>query len=169
MPEVESAIIIKDRVRAKLDNPFNAGKLKQLETKRKSKLDEAWAPSFEVCDGIENGSAALVVQSCRRRPDEHITPCSNECGELTMHGQLQEQSKAPSESAIVGDVPPSSVTTEARSEREKEVEEFMQRPVDPALLTASRGGACSSCASRQAGEDKEGAVSVFHIPCENET
>jgi hypothetical protein len=39
VPEKESTIHLKDRERAKLDNPFNAGKLKELEPKRKSKKD----------------------------------------------------------------------------------------------------------------------------------
>jgi hypothetical protein len=33
-----------------------------------------------------------------------------------------------------------SESAEARSDRDKEVEAFIQRPVDPALLTASRSG-----------------------------
>ena len=55
VPEKESSIHIKDRERAWLDNPFNACKRKQRETKRKSKTDEFWAQSFEVCDGIKRG------------------------------------------------------------------------------------------------------------------
>ena len=62
VPETESTIHLKDRERAKLDNPFNAGKLKELEPKPKSKKELAWAPAYEVCDGIEEGSAAAMVQ-----------------------------------------------------------------------------------------------------------
>jgi hypothetical protein len=47
----------------------------------------------------------------------------------------QVQQPAPSES---GSNAPSETTTEARSERDKQVAEFLQRPVDPALLTASQ-------------------------------
>ncbi len=38
--EKESTIHLKDRKRAQLDNPFNAGKLKELEPKRKSKKED---------------------------------------------------------------------------------------------------------------------------------
>jgi hypothetical protein len=65
VPEKESFIHIKDRERAKLDNPFNAGKLKELEPRRKGKKDEVWASSYEVCDGIEERSAASMVQTTK--------------------------------------------------------------------------------------------------------
>jgi hypothetical protein len=40
VPDKDSSIHTKDCERAKLDNPFNAGKLEQLVTKRKSKTHE---------------------------------------------------------------------------------------------------------------------------------
>jgi hypothetical protein len=62
VPEGYSAIHLKDREKAKLDNPFNAGKLKELEKKAKDKKDKLlWCPTFEDCDGIEEGSAASMV------------------------------------------------------------------------------------------------------------
>jgi hypothetical protein len=67
VPEKKSSIHIKDFERAELDNPFNAGKLKQLETRCKSKKDEVWAPSYEICDGIKEGSAASKVQLTKHR------------------------------------------------------------------------------------------------------
>ncbi len=62
-----------------------------------------------------------------------IVPCNNECEVLTLHGQLQQPSEAqaPSESYAPSEMTVPSVTTEARSERLKEVQEFIQRPVDP--------------------------------------
>ncbi len=67
--EKESSIHVKDRERAKLDNPFNAGKLKVLEPKSKSKKEDVWAagPTNEVCNGIEEGSSAAMVQPAKRR------------------------------------------------------------------------------------------------------
>ena len=62
VPETHSAIHLKDREKAKLDNPFNARKLKELEKKAKNKKELVLAPTFEVCDGIEEGSAASMVQ-----------------------------------------------------------------------------------------------------------
>jgi hypothetical protein len=62
MPETHSAIHLKDREKAKLDNPFNAGKLKELEKKAENKKELVWSPTFEVCDGVEEGSAASMVQ-----------------------------------------------------------------------------------------------------------
>jgi hypothetical protein len=57
VPEKESTIHLnlKDRERAKLDN------------QRKSKKEDVWAPTFEVCQGIEEGSAAAMVQPAKRR------------------------------------------------------------------------------------------------------
>jgi hypothetical protein len=55
VPEKESTIHKKDRERAKLDNPFNAGKLKVLEPKRTRKKEDVWAPTYEVCDCMEEG------------------------------------------------------------------------------------------------------------------
>ncbi len=63
-------------------------------------------------------------------------PCSNECEVLTMHGQLPQPSEAQSESNAPSETNAPSVTTEVRSERLNEVEEFMPRPVDPALLSS---------------------------------
>jgi hypothetical protein len=65
------------RERAKLDNPFTAGKLKKLEPKPKSKKELVWAPTFEVCDGIEEGSAASMVQpaAAAKRRLEVRTSC----------------------------------------------------------------------------------------------
>jgi hypothetical protein len=60
VPETESTIHLEYREQAKLDNPFNAGKLKDLEPKPKSKKELVWAPTYEVCDGM--GSAAAMVQ-----------------------------------------------------------------------------------------------------------
>ncbi len=45
VPETESTFHLKDRERAKLDKPFNAGNLKELEPKPKSKKMDAWAPT----------------------------------------------------------------------------------------------------------------------------
>ena len=70
VPERHSATHLKDREKAKLDNPFNAGKLKELEKKEKKKNELVWAPSFEDCEGIEEGSAASMVlptATARRR------------------------------------------------------------------------------------------------------
>ncbi len=65
-----SVIHLKDREKTKLDNPFNAGKLKELEKREKKNNELVWAPSFEDCEGIEEGSAASMVQpttTARRR------------------------------------------------------------------------------------------------------
>jgi hypothetical protein len=63
VPEKHSAIHLKDCEKAKLDNLFNAGKLKELEKKKEKKKNElVWAPSFEDCEGIEEGSAASMVK-----------------------------------------------------------------------------------------------------------
>jgi hypothetical protein len=67
VPEGYSAIHLKDK--AKLDNPFNASKLKELEKKEKKKK-LVWVPSFKDCEGMEEGSAASMVQpttTARRR------------------------------------------------------------------------------------------------------
>jgi hypothetical protein len=78
VPEEESTIHLKDRERAKLDNPFNAGKLKELEPQRTSKKEHVWAPTYEVCDGIEEGSAASMVQpaAAAKRRLEVSTLCA---------------------------------------------------------------------------------------------
>ena len=83
-----------------------------------------------------------------------IVPCSNECEVLTLHGQLQQPSEAPSESNAPSETTVPSVTTEARSERLKEVQEFIQRPVDPALLTASRSSGPATRLARPGKQDK---------------
>jgi hypothetical protein len=63
-PENHSAIHLKDREKAKLDNTFNTGKLKELEKiKEKKKTELVWAPSYEDCEGIEEGSAAAMAGS----------------------------------------------------------------------------------------------------------
>jgi hypothetical protein len=70
VPEGHSAIHLKDREKAKLDNPFNTCMLKELEKKPKSKTELLWSPTYEVFDGIEEGSAAAMVQlsaSAKRR------------------------------------------------------------------------------------------------------
>jgi hypothetical protein len=93
VPETHSAIHLKDREKAKLDDPFNARKLKELEKKElekkakelekkaKNKKELVWSPTFEVCDGIEEGSAASMVQpAATAKPQlEVCTLCSNLC------------------------------------------------------------------------------------------
>ena len=71
VPDTESIIQIKDRERAKLANPFNATKLKfeKAAEKPKGKSSAVWAPSYEVCDDIAEGSAASMATqpSAKRR------------------------------------------------------------------------------------------------------
>jgi hypothetical protein len=67
VPEGHSVIHLKDHEKVKLDNPFNTGKLKELEKQEKKKNELVWAPSFEDCEGIEEGSAASMVQPTARR------------------------------------------------------------------------------------------------------
>ncbi len=65
-----------------------------------------------------------------------------------MHQQVQKP--APSESESEAPLE----TTEARSDRDKQVQEFLQRPVDPALLTASRSSGPPGRRARPSKEDK---------------
>jgi hypothetical protein len=65
VPDKENIIQIKDRERAKLDNPFNAGKLKivMADEKRKDKSSAVWAPLFEACSDDEDGSASSLADN----------------------------------------------------------------------------------------------------------
>jgi hypothetical protein len=65
-----------------------------------------------------------------------------------MHRQVQKPAPSESESNAPSE------TTEARSDRDKLVEEFLQRPVDPALLTALRSSGPPGCRARPSKEDK---------------
>ncbi len=75
-------------------------------------------------------------------------PCSNECGVLTMHGQLPQPSEARSEITAPTETNAPSETTEARSDRLEEVDEFLQQPENPALLTSSRSSGPPACRAR---------------------
>jgi hypothetical protein len=74
-----------------------------------------------------------------------------------MHRRVQQQ--APSES--VSNAP--SETTEARSDRDKEVMEFLQREVDPALLTSSRSSGPAVRRGRPGKVDKSKKVLVLYV------
>jgi hypothetical protein len=101
-------------------------------------------------------------------------PCSNACKVLTLHRQLQKQPpETPSESNAPSETNTPSEPTEARPDRVKEAEEFMQRQVDPALLTASRSSgptAHRACPGKQYKAEKVQFLSlIFHARTRHNT
>lgn len=79
VPDEYSAIRIRDRETAKhASNPFNAGKLRMKEDKKKTKTARLdWHPSFEVGGGMElgegiAGSAASLIQPVKRKLIEEV-------------------------------------------------------------------------------------------------
>jgi hypothetical protein len=74
-----------------------------------------------------------------------------------MHQQVQKPAPSESESEAPSEM------TEARSDRDKQVQEFLQRPVDPALLTASRS---SGPPGRRAHPSKEDKLKRVQFLCE---
>jgi hypothetical protein len=74
VPETDSAIHMKDRERAKLDNPFNACKLKEQEEKPRDKKELVWAPrspSYEVC--VTASKREVLPPWCSQLPP--LSPC----------------------------------------------------------------------------------------------
>jgi hypothetical protein len=78
-----------------------------------------------------------------------------------MHRQVQRP--APSESSELSESNAPSDTTEARSERDKELAELMQRPVDPALLIASRSSGPPGRLARPGKLDKTKKVQFISV------
>jgi hypothetical protein len=80
-----------------------------------------------------------------------------------MHRQVQ--GPAPSQSSALSESNAPSDTTEARSraEREKELAELMQRPVDPALLTVSRSSGPAVHRARPGKQDKSKKVQFISV------
>ena len=126
VPDKASAVQLEKRVKAKVANPFNMKKLREA-AKEQAKVEppaQIWNPQIQVGKRITPAAPAV-----KPPPSSNLFSPSYTA---LMHPFQQEPATPAADTAPEVRLPEPGASA---------IDEFMQRPVDPGLLTSSRGRA----------------------------